>query len=214
MVLKTYSTAVVAWLVVFTALGVAAQTDQARLMGMVTDGSGGALPGVTVTVQSPDTMRPRHRHRRQRVDTSRLADARRLQHHLCAVGVRDADRHRRPAGRRLKPWCSISSCRSHSSRETVEVTAPAPPPPPPPAPLVARRRAAGQACRQGNARLGVRSPPVAGLQPRDRPRRVTSRRSRIASCSDPAICLRIDAGERQGVVRRPEPGGEAPVPDG
>src|SRR5688572_1644047 len=54
---KTLSTGLVAWLFVFAASVAAAQTDQARLMGVVTDGSGGALPGVTVTI-SARNMRP------------------------------------------------------------------------------------------------------------------------------------------------------------
>jgi hypothetical protein len=42
-----------AFVAVFAAAGaVAAQPDQARLTGRVTDGSGGALPGVTVTLTS------------------------------------------------------------------------------------------------------------------------------------------------------------------
>lgn len=40
-----------AWLLMLSA-PLPAQTDQSRMMGMVTDGSGGALPGVTVTLQS------------------------------------------------------------------------------------------------------------------------------------------------------------------
>ena len=41
----------VAWLVCSASVALA-QTDRARVMGLVTDGSGGALPGVTVTLQS------------------------------------------------------------------------------------------------------------------------------------------------------------------
>lgn len=37
---------------------VSAQTSQARLTGRVTDGSGGALPGVTITVASPNLAAP------------------------------------------------------------------------------------------------------------------------------------------------------------
>ena len=43
---------VLAALLLILPIRAAAQSDQSRVMGLVTDGSGGALPGVTVTVQS------------------------------------------------------------------------------------------------------------------------------------------------------------------
>jgi hypothetical protein len=49
MLLRLASTALLAWLLI-AAAAVSAQTDRARLMGVVTDVSGGALPGVTVTI--------------------------------------------------------------------------------------------------------------------------------------------------------------------
>ena len=45
------------WLAIFAA-STAAQGDQARIMGAVTDGSGGALPGVTVTVSGGNVPPP------------------------------------------------------------------------------------------------------------------------------------------------------------
>jgi hypothetical protein len=46
------STVLVAWLLIFSTPIVLAQSDRSRLMGVVTDGSGGALPGVTVTLRA------------------------------------------------------------------------------------------------------------------------------------------------------------------
>ena len=43
---------IIAGLLLILPIHAAAQGDQSRVMGLVTDGSGGALPGVTVTVQS------------------------------------------------------------------------------------------------------------------------------------------------------------------
>lgn len=49
MLFRIVPAALITWLAVFPA-STAAQGDRARIMGAVTDGSGGALPGVTVTV--------------------------------------------------------------------------------------------------------------------------------------------------------------------
>jgi hypothetical protein len=49
--LRGLSPVMVAWLLACS-VTLGAQTNQARLMGVVTDGSGAALPGVTVTVQA------------------------------------------------------------------------------------------------------------------------------------------------------------------
>jgi len=48
----TLKSTFVAWLLVCSAPAALAQTDRSRVMGLVTDESGGALPGVTVTLQS------------------------------------------------------------------------------------------------------------------------------------------------------------------
>jgi hypothetical protein len=48
----------VACVLVLTPASASAQADQARLTGRVTDGSGGALPGVTVTIASPNLSAP------------------------------------------------------------------------------------------------------------------------------------------------------------
>ena len=47
--LRIASTTLIAWLLI-PAAAVSAQTDRSRLMGIVTDVSGGALPGATVTI--------------------------------------------------------------------------------------------------------------------------------------------------------------------
>ena len=52
MTLATRKSTLITWLLVCSTVTVAAQTNQSRLMGAVTDGSGAALPGVTVTIRA------------------------------------------------------------------------------------------------------------------------------------------------------------------
>jgi hypothetical protein len=52
---RTFVPVSLAWLLTLSATLAAAQPQQSRLMGLVTDGSGGSLPGVTVTVRSGST---------------------------------------------------------------------------------------------------------------------------------------------------------------
>ena len=52
MTLATRKSTLIAWLLVCSTVTVAAQADRSRVMGSVTDGSGGALPGVTVTLRA------------------------------------------------------------------------------------------------------------------------------------------------------------------
>ncbi len=221
MLLRTFSTALVAWLFVFTASGAAAQTDQARLMGMVTDTSGGALPGVTVTINAPQ-MRP----------TAFVTDGTgRYLSAWLAPGtynitfVLSGFETRTVNGVQLGAAQTVvldQQLSLASLAETVQVTAPAPPPPPPPPP----------------------APPVSPLAPRPQAKPVDKEIlasvcgprqpldyslaiGRVVSHRDdgdrqllgPGDLLRIDAGEKQGVsagqnlvVRRRFQTGEWTVP--
>ena len=52
MISATRKSTLIAWFLVWSAAIAAAQDDRSRVMGSVTDGSGGALPGVTVTLRA------------------------------------------------------------------------------------------------------------------------------------------------------------------
>jgi len=136
MPLRIASTALIAWVVLASA-SVSAQTDRARVMGMVTDVSGGALPGATVTIAGA-AIRP------------------------ASVVTDGSGRYITPwvapgsynltfvlSGFETRTVTGVSLGRAQtvvldqqlpiaSLSETVEVKAPAPPPPPPPpAPVLA-----------------------------------------------------------------------------
>lgn len=122
-------------LLLFLPMQAAAQTDQSRVMGLVTDGSGGALPGVTVTAQSGS-----------RAPASVVTDevgryltpwlvpgTYTVTFTLSGFETRTMRNVRLTAGQTVVldqqlPLASLT--------ETVEVTAPAPVPPPPPGPPV------------------------------------------------------------------------------
>ncbi|MBY0495510.1 MAG: carboxypeptidase-like regulatory domain-containing protein [Cyanobacteria bacterium] len=125
---------IAAWFLILLA-PIAAQTDQSRMMGVVTDGSGGALPGVTVTIQSGS-----------RAPASVVTDevgryltpwlapgTYTITFALSGFETRTVRNVQLVAGQTVVldqqlPIAALS--------ETVEVTAPAPVPPPPPAPPV------------------------------------------------------------------------------
>ena len=120
------------WLVLLSA-PVAAQTDQARVMGLVTDGSGGALPGVTVTVQAGSRSSSVITDEVGRYLTPWLAPGTYTVTFTLSGFATRAFRVQLAAGQTVVldqqlPLASLS--------ETVEVTAPAPAPPPPPGPPV------------------------------------------------------------------------------
>ena len=126
---------VLAGLLLFLPIQAAAQTDQSRVMGLVTDGSGGALPGVTVTAQSGS-----------RAPASVVTDevgryltpwlvpgTYTVTFTLSGFETRTMRNVQLTAGQTVVldqqlPLASLT--------ETVEVTAPAPVPPPPPGPPV------------------------------------------------------------------------------
>jgi hypothetical protein len=126
---------VLAALLLILPIHAAAQSDQSRVMGLVTDGSGGALPGVTVTVQSGS-----------RAPASVVTDevgryltpwlspgTYTITFTLSGFETRAMRNVRLAAGQTVVldqqlPLASLT--------ETVQVTAPAPAPPPPPGPPV------------------------------------------------------------------------------
>jgi hypothetical protein len=219
---KTLSTALVAWLFVFTASGAAAQTDQARLMGMVTDGSGGALPGVTVTV-SAASMRPTAfvTDGTGRYLTGWLAPgAYNITFALSGFETRSINNVQLGAAQTVVLDQQLSLA---ALSETVEVTAPAPPPPPPPPPpappvnLIPPRPQAKPVDKEILASVcGPRQPMDYSLAIG----RVVSHRDDASRLLlGPGDLLRIDAGDKQGVsagqnlvVRRRFSTGEWTVP--
>ena len=126
---------VLAALLLILPIHAAAQSDQSRVMGLVTDGSGGALPGVTVTVQSGS-----------RAPASVVTDevgryltpwlspgTYTITFTLSGFETRAMRNVRLATGQTVVldqqlPLASLT--------ETVQVTAPAPAPPPPPGPPV------------------------------------------------------------------------------
>ena len=111
-----------------------AQADQSRLTGRVTDGSGAALPGVTVTITSPRVKGP------VIIVTDRVgqylspalpADTYAVTFELAGFETRT---HLAIVLRPGEVFILDRQLGIASLTETVEVVAPAPTPPPPPAP--------------------------------------------------------------------------------
>ena len=216
---KTLATTLAAWLFVFTASGAAAQTDQARLMGMVTDGSGGALPGVTVTVSAAQ-MRPTAfvTDATGRYLTAWLAPgAYNITFALSGFETRTVNGVQLGAAQTVVLDQQLSLA---TLSETVEVTAPAPPPPPPPPPPViplAPRPQAKPVDKEILASVcGPRQPVDYSLAIG---RVVSHRDDASRRLAGPGDLLRIDVGEKQGiatgqnlVVRRRFSTGEWTVP--
>ena len=186
------------WLLILFA-PLAAQSDQARVMGLVTDGSGGALPGVTVTVQAGSRSSTVITDEVGRYITSWLAPGTYTVTFTLSGFETRAFRVQLAAGQTVVldqqlPLASLT--------ETVQVTAPAPAPPPPPGPPV---------------RL---APPRPQAKPVDKellasvcgPRQATDFSQaigKIVSHSDnpdrqligPGDRIRIDVGEKQGAEK-------------
>ena len=215
--LRITSTALIAWLLVPAAF-VSAQADRARLMGIVTDVSGGALPGATVTITGA-TMRP----------ASVVTDGSgQYITPWLAPGAYDVTFTLSGFETRSVTGVSLGTGQTvvldqqlpiGSLSETVEVKAPAPPPPPP-------------------LPRAVFAPPPPRAKPVDKeilasvcgPRQspdftlalghvVSHRDDAERGLLGPNDLLRIDAGEKQGVadgqnlvVRRRFPTGERYAP--
>jgi hypothetical protein len=201
MTLRVLLSLFTAWLLLVPAV-TSAQTDQARVMGMVTDVSGGALPGVTVTVTgaaarpAPVVTDGSGRYLSAWVPPGSYN----VTFTLSGFETRAVTGVALGAGQTvvLDQQLPIGAF-----GETVEVKAPAPPPPPPPpAPLPP-----------------IKTPPPPRAKPVDKeilasvcgPRlspdfstaigRVVSHRDEPGrELLGPNDLLRIDAGEKQGVT--------------
>jgi hypothetical protein len=183
----------VAWLVLLFAPLAQAQTDRARLMGLVTDGSGGALPGVTVTLQSRPVVSVVTDGNGRYITPWLTPGAYTITFVLSGFETRTVANVPLDAGQTIVLDQQLPI---EKLTETVEVTAPAPKPPP-----------------------QYRPPPKPQPRPVDKetlasvcgPRQATDFTiaiGKIVSHRDdpnrqligPGDVLRIDAGEKQGVA--------------
>ena len=203
MLFRPLTTVLLAGLQLFPASPAAAQTDRARVMGMVTDGSGGALPGVTVTVGPGQTSQAAVvTDGEGRYLTAWLPPGTyTITFVLSGFETRTVNNVQLGAAQTVVldqqlPLAPLT--------ETVEVTAPAPPPPPPPpppAPPVNLLRPRPQAKPVDREILASVCGPRASVDYSLAIGRVVSHRddsSRLLLA--PGDLLRIDAGEKQGVA--------------
>jgi hypothetical protein len=171
--LRLTSTVLIAWLLI-PASAVSAQNDRSRLIGLVTDVSGGALPGATVTI-SGAAIRP----------ASIVTDGSgRYITPWVAPGSYDVTFALSGFETRTVTGISLGTGQTvvldqqlpiGSFGETVEVKARHRRRPRPHPSGLSAAATTGQAGRQGNPRLRLRSATVAGFHPRDRARRLASR---------------------------------------
>ena len=202
MLLRIPALALIAWLIACPASSAAAQADQARLMGMVTDGSGGALPGVTVTLTAGQ-IRPASvvTDGEGRYLSAWLAPGTyTITFVLSGFETRTIHNVQLAAAQTVVLDQQLSLA---SLSETVEVTAPAPPPPPPP-PLprpVNLIRPRPQAKPVDKEILASVCGPRASLDYTLAIGRVVSHRDDASrQLLGPGDLLRIDAGEKHGVA--------------
>ena len=202
MLLRIPAALLIAWLSAFPAANAAAQTDQGRLMGMVTDGSGGALPGVTVTLRAGQ-LRP----------TSVVTDGEgryltawlvpgtyTITFVLSGFETRTVNNVQLAAAQTVVLDQQLSLA---ALSETVEVTAPAPPPPPPPPPArpVNLIRPRPEAKPVDKEILASVCGPRQSLDYTIAVGRVVSHRDDASrQLLGPGDLLRIDAGEKHGIV--------------
>ena len=194
---RTLSVVALASMLLAAALPASAQTDQARVIGVVIDGSGGALPGVTVTIGGANT---------RQVAVITDATGRYLtpwlppglytiRFELSGFETRSVPNLRLDAGQTVVldqqlPLASLS--------ETVQVTAPAPDPPPPPAPPPPPRPKAVPVDKDILASVcGPRQ--SAGFSRAIG--RVVSAYNSDRHLLGPGDQVRLDAGEKQGVAK-------------
>ena len=192
----------IAWL---TALSIVfgAQTNQSRLMGVVTDGSGGSMPGVTVSVRgaraAPTTVVTDGA---GRYFTGWMAPGvYTITFALSGFETRTLNNVALGAGQTIVLDQQLSLA---SLSETVEVTAPAPAPPAPAAPPAPR-------APRGTPRPEAKPVDKELLASVCGPRQATSFSQAIGhivshrddpnrQLMGPGDVLRIDAGEQQGMV--------------
>ena len=202
MPLRILGTVLLAWLLAGPVAIGAAQADQARLLGMVTDGSGGALPGVTVTVRAGQS-RPASvvTDGEGRYLTAWLApDTYTITFMLSGFETRTVNNVQLAAAQTVVLDQQLSLA---ALSETVEVTAPAPPPPPPPPPArpVTLIRPRPQAKPVDKEILASVCGPRASLDYTLAIGRVVSHRDDASrQLLGPGDLLTIDAGEKHGVT--------------
>ncbi len=200
MLLRTLSTTLVAWLFVSTASIAAVQTDSARVMGAVTDASGGALPGVTVTV-SARNLRPTSV---VTDDTGRYLTVWLAPGAYTITFVLSGFETRTVNNVQLGPAQTVVLDQQLSLApltETVEVTALAPPPPPPLPPPVTVISPRPRAKPVDKEILASVCGPRQSMDYSLAIGRVVSHRDDASrQLLGPGDLLRIDAGEKQGVA--------------
>jgi len=193
MTFATRKSTLIAWLVVCSAITIAAQDDRSRVMGTVTDGSGGALPGVTVTLQSRPLVSV------VTDGTGRYITPWVTPGRYTITFVLSGFETRTVTGVPLGPGETgvlDQQLALAALTETVQVTAPAPAPPPEfrpptrPEPRPVDEKALASVCGPREARdFSVAIGRIVSL--RDDPNR---------QLIGPRDVLRIDVGEAQGVV--------------
>ncbi len=125
------SSAFAVLLIALSAPTAAAQADSSRLMGVVTDGSGGALPGVTVTVNGSRTVSVVTDGTGRYMTAWLAPGSYTITFTLSGFESRSVKSVPLSAGHTVVLDQQLSLA---PLTETVEVTATAPPPPPPPQP--------------------------------------------------------------------------------
>jgi hypothetical protein len=197
--LKTLPAAV--FVSVVTASLAFAQPQQARVMGSVTDGSGGALPGVTVTISNPST---------RSISVVTDSSGRYLTAWLPPgtynlVFALSGFESRTVSGVRLEAdQTAVLDLQLSLApvSETVEVVAPAPPKPPAAVRFPAPPREPKPAIKPVDPEIigsvcGPRQPPEFSLAIG----KIVGHRDTDRQLLGPGDPLRIDAGEKQGVTK-------------
>ena len=187
-------TALLAWLAVLPAATVRAQTDQSRVMGVVTDESGAALPGVTVTVAGPRAQAIVTDGTGRYMSAWMAPGSYTITFVLSGFETRVVKSIPLAAGNTVVldqqlPLAQIT--------ETVQVTAPAPPPPPPPSPVPPPRHQTKPVPREILASV---CGPRKSTNFSQAVGHIVSHYDTSRRLLGPGDSLKIDAGEASGVV--------------
>lgn len=184
----------VAWILLCPAPFAQAQGDRSRVMGIVTDGSGGALPGVTVTLQSRPLVSVVTDGTGRYITPWVSPGAYTITFDLSGFETLTVTRVMLGAGETVVFDQQLSLA---TLSETVEVTAPAPPPPPPEYRPPPRPRAKPV---DAKALASVCGPRQATEFSVAIGRIVSHRDDPNRQLLGPGDVLRLDAGENQGVA--------------
>ena len=198
-------TAFLAFVGLFPAAIAFAQTDQSRVMGIVTDSSGGALPGVSVALSGPATPAPVVTDGSGRYLTGWVAPGSyTLTFVLSGFETRTLTRVSLGAGQTvvLDQQLGLGAL-----SETVEVMAPAPPPPPPPPAPAPPPRVRAVAPPRPQAKPVDPEVLASVCGPRQAPEFSLAMGHVVSRVDDsgrqligPGEVLHIDAGEKDGVA--------------